>query len=163
MVLSSRRGPHEHLIVTASLTTGIARVTHGMQESVRLVDAILATEHNEWESVLCVVDIEFYRTKDGPFPNHQLRVSVRPSVGFAALNYMDHDDPEMPIMNSFNRMLPWADVNLIFNGSTGLVFPGSAAIPVAAARNALVEWLETRKQPTCVEWRAFDGYRSSGY
>lgn len=92
----------ESMIVTASLTTGVARVTHGIPESLRLVDEILKMDHVKWETTLSVGDAEFHRTKDGPFPNHQLRISVRPSAGLAALNYMDHDDPLMPIANSFN-------------------------------------------------------------
>ncbi len=148
----------EHVILTASLTTGVARVAHGMQASVRLVDEILMTDHAEWETTLAVGDVEFHRTKDGPFPNHQLRISVRPSTGFAALNYMDHDDAQMPIANSFNPKRPLPEVDLIFNGTTGFVFPRTALIPVADARKALIEWLETRKRPTCIEWRPYDSY-----
>jgi hypothetical protein len=111
------------MIVTASLTTGIARVTHGRSESVRLVDEILTMDHVEWETTLSIGDVEFHRTKDGPIPNHQLRISVRPSAGFAALNYMDHDDPLMPIANSYNPSRPLPGVDLIFNGTTGAVFP----------------------------------------
>jgi hypothetical protein len=65
-----------------------------MSASLRLVEEILMTDHVEWETTLSVGDVEFHRTKDGPFPNHQFRISVRPSAGFAALNYMDHDDSE---------------------------------------------------------------------
>jgi hypothetical protein len=71
---------------------------------------------------------------------------------------MDHDDPEMPIANSFNPKRPLADVNLVFNGSTGSVFPRTAAIPVGDARRALIEWLETWKRPKCIEWRPYDAY-----
>ena len=146
------------MIVTASLTTGVARVTHGMAEAVRLVDEILKTDHVEWETTLSVGDVEFHRTKDGPFPNHQLRISVRPSVGVAALNYMDHDDPQMPIANSFNPKRPLPEVDLVFNGTTGSVFPRTAVIPISDARQALLEWLQTRKRPTCIEWRPYDSY-----
>jgi hypothetical protein len=146
------------VIVTASLTTGVARVTHGEPDCVRLVDQILHMDHVEWETTLSVGDVEFRRTKDGPFPNHQLRISVRPSAGFAALNYMDHDDPHLPIANSSNQMRPLPDLDLIFNGATGSVFPRSALIPVADARRALLEWLQTRKRPTCIEWRPYDAY-----
>jgi hypothetical protein len=146
------------VILTASLTTGVARVTHGTPESVRLVDEILMTDHTEWETTLFVGDVEFHRTKDGPFPNHQLRISARPTTGFAALNYMDHDDPQMPIANSYNPRRPLPGVDLIFNGTTGSVFPRAAAIPIADARKALIEWLETWKRPTCIEWRPYDAY-----
>ena len=146
------------MILTASLTTGVARVTHGLLASVRLVDEILVTDHTEWETTLSVGDVEFYCTKDGPFPNHQLRISVRPSTGFAALNYMDHDDPHISIANSFNPKLPLPDVDLIFNGTTGSVFPRTALIPLADARTALIEWLETWKRPICIEWRPYDSY-----
>jgi hypothetical protein len=103
------------MIVTASLTTGIACVAHGITASADLVDEVVKTDHVEWETTMYVGDVEFHCTKDGPFPNHQLRLSVRPSVGYAALNYMDHDDAQMPIANSFNpkRPLPEAlSVNL---------------------------------------------------
>lgn len=146
------------MIVTASLTTGVARVTHGMPASVRLIDEILHLDHVEWETTLAIGDVEFHRTKNGPFPNHQLRISVRPSAGFAAMNYMDHDDLEMPIANSFNPKRPLPNVDLIFNGTTGSVFPRTAAIPIAEARKALMEWLETRKRPTSIEWRPYDSY-----
>ena len=146
------------MIVTASLTTGIARVAHGITASEDLVNELVRTDHVEWETTMYVGDVEFHCTKDGPFPNHQLRLSVRPSVGYAALNYMDHDDAQMPIANSFNPERPLPDVHLIFNGSTGSVFPRAAAIPIVDARTALVEWLETRKRPTCIEWRPFDAY-----
>jgi hypothetical protein len=146
------------VIVTASLTTGIARVTHGITASSQLVDEVLRTDHVEWETTMYVGDVEFHCTKDGPFPNHQLRISVRPSAGYAALNYMDHDDPQIPIANSFNPRRSLPGVRLIFNGSTGSVFPLSAAIPIADARKALAEWLTTRRRPTCIEWRPYDGY-----
>ncbi len=146
------------MIVTASLTTDVARVTHGMTASVRLIDEILKMDHVEWETTLYVGDVEFHRTKDGPFPNQQLRISVRPSAGLAALNYMDHDDPDMPIANSFNSKRPLPNIDLIFNGTTGSVFPRTALISVADARNALIEWLKTRKRPTCIEWRPYDAY-----
>jgi len=146
------------MLLTASLTTGVARVTRGMVASTLLVDEILTMDHIDWETTLAVGDVEFHRTKDGPFPNHQLRISVRPSAGFAALNYMDHDDQQMPIANSFNPKRPLPEVDLIFNGTTGLVFPRAAVIPITNAREALVEWLETRNRPTCIEWRPYDAY-----
>jgi hypothetical protein len=147
------------MIVTASLTTDVARVTRGMTASVHLIDELLTMDHVEWESTLYVGDVEFHQTKvEGPFPNHQLRISVRPSAGLAALNYMDHDDPHMPIANSFNPKRPLPDVDLIFNGTTGAVFPRTALIPIADARKALIEWLQTRKRPTCIEWRPYDAY-----
>lgn len=148
----------ESLTLTASLTTGIARVTHGMPESARLIDEVLHLDHVAWETTLFVGTVEFYRSKDGPFPNHQLRLSVRPASGFAALNYMDHDDPQMPIVNSYNTDRPLPGIDLIFSGATGSVFPRAAAIPIADARNALNEWLNTHKRPTCIEWRPYDAY-----
>lgn len=129
-----------------------------MSWSVRLVDEILKMDHVEWETTLYVGDIEFHSTKEGPFPNHQLRISVRPSAGLAALNYMDHDDPQMPIANSYNPQRPLPDIELIFNGATRSVFPRAAAIPIAAAREALIEWMETRKRPTCIQWLPYDSY-----
>jgi hypothetical protein len=146
------------MIVTACLTTGIARVAKGLPESERLIDDVLRADHTEWETTMSIGEVEFHRTKDGPFPNHQLRISVSPSAGFAAINYMDHDDPQMPIANSYNPKRPLPDVDLIFNGTTAAVFPRTAAIPVADARRALMEWLETRRRPTCIEWRPYDSY-----
>ncbi|MBV9314065.1 MAG: hypothetical protein JO100_10065 [Pseudonocardia sp.] len=64
----------------------------------------------------------------------------------------------MPIANSFTSRRPLPDVDLIFNGTTGAVFPRTAAIPIADARKALVEWLGTRERPTCIEWRPYDAY-----
>lgn len=145
-------------ILTASLTIGVARVTHGMQESVRLIDEILNTDHTDWETTLYVGDVEYHSTKEGPYPNHQLRITVRPSADVAALNYMDNDDPQMSIANSYNPKRPLPEVDLIFNGETGTVFPRTAAIPIAKARDALIEWLITRKRPTCIEWRPYDEY-----
>ena len=46
---------HKHpkrLTLTASLTTGVARVTHGMRASVRLIDEILTMDHVDWETTL---------------------------------------------------------------------------------------------------------------
>ena len=154
-------GQHEHpghLIVTASLTTEVARVAHGMRAAVRLIDEILTLDHLDWETTLSVGDVEFRRTKQGPFPNHQLRLSVRPAAGVAALNYTDHDDPDMTIANSYTSKRPLPEVDLIFNGATGAVFPRTAVIPINEARDALREWLRTRKRPTCIEWRPYDEY-----
>jgi Immunity protein Imm1 len=151
-------GGGQLMIVTASLTTGIARVADGPVECRQLIEVILRTEHLDWETILCVGDVEFRRSDDGPFPNHQVRVSARPSTGYAALNYMDHDDPQMAIANSYNLKRPLPDVVLVFNGVTGAVFPRSAAIPIATADRALVEWLTTRKRPTCIAWRSYDAY-----
>ncbi|WP_329067362.1 Imm1 family immunity protein [Amycolatopsis sp. NBC_01480] len=129
-----------------------------MQESTQLIDEILKTDHVDWETTLMVGDVEFHHGKSGPFPDQQFRISVSPPTGFAALNYMNNRDPDMPITNSFNSRRPLPDVNLIFNGSTGAVFPRTAAIPILDARAALIEWLETRQRPTCIEWRPYDAY-----
>jgi|SRR5215470_6324513 len=145
----------ERLILTASLTTAVARVVHGMQAAVSLIDEVLTLDHVDWETTLLVGDVEFHRTKQGPFPNHQLRISVRPAAGVAALHYTDHDDPNMPAANSYNPTHPPPEVDLIFSGATGSVFPRTAAIPIADARHALTEWLETRKRPTCIQWRPY--------
>ena len=74
----------ERVTVTASLTTDVGRVTHGMQESIRLIDEILTLDHVNWETTLYVGDVEYHSTKDGPYPNHQHRISVRQSAGVAA-------------------------------------------------------------------------------
>ena len=92
MNLLPLQGARERLTVTASLTTGIARVTHGMAASTCLIEEILRTDHVEWETTLSVGSVEFHSSKAGPFPNHQVRISVSPSAGFAAINYMDHDN-----------------------------------------------------------------------
>jgi Immunity protein Imm1 len=146
------------MIVTASLTTGVARVAHGVPAAVQLVDFVFRTEHSEWETTMYVGDVEFHRGRNGPYPSHQLRVSVLPATGFAALNYIDHDDPHMVIANSFNPQQPPPDVRLIFNGTIGSVFPHSAAIPIRQARRAVIEWLHTRKRPVCVAWQSFDNF-----
>jgi hypothetical protein len=146
------------MILTASLTNGIARVAHGMPEAVELIDKVLTINHDRWETTLFVGDIEFHSSKAGPVPNHQFRVSVATAHGLAALNYMDNDDPGMPIANSYNPRRPVPDVDLIFNGTTGAVFPRTALIPISQARAALLEWIETRKRPTSVEWRPYDSY-----
>jgi hypothetical protein len=148
------------MIVTASLTTGVARAVRGIAASKHLIDQVLRMDHAEWETILYIGDVEFHTTTRGPFPNHQLRVSVQPSTGFAALNYMDHQDPHMSIANSYNAKRPLPEVRLIFNGSIGSIFPRSAAIPIASTRQALDEWLATRKRPTCIEWRPFDVYET---
>jgi hypothetical protein len=140
----------ERLILTAVLTTDVARVTHGMPESVRLTGEILTLDHVEWETILYVGDVEYHSTKHGPYPNHQLRISVRPAAGVAALLYIDHDDPEMSAANSYNPNRPLPEVDLIFNGAIKALFPRTAAIPISEARNALREWLETRKRPTYI-------------
>ncbi|MBB5800794.1 hypothetical protein F4560_000562 [Saccharothrix ecbatanensis] len=115
-------------------------------------------DHTEWETMMYVGDSEFRVTQEGPHPNHQLRVSVRPAYGFAALNYMDQEDPHLTIANSYNPIRPVPDVDLIFSGSTGTVFPRTAAISIVDARSALVEWLMTRKRPSCIQWRPYDAY-----
>ena len=148
----------ERPILTASLTTGVARVTHGMQESVSLIDEILTLDHTDWETTLMVGDVEFHQTAEGPYPDHQMRVSVRPSTGYAALNYADNNDPKLSIANSYSPRRPLPDIYLVFNGTTGSVFPRAAAIPIADARKALREWLRTRRRPTCIEWRPYDAY-----
>lgn len=154
--------PHEQdaesLVVTASLTTDVARAAHGMRASIELIDEILRLEHEDWETTLSVGDVEYHTTRDGPYPNNQMRVSARPSAEVAALNYTDHDDPQMPMANSYNPAHPPSGLYLIFNGETGAVFPLSAVIPMADARSALVEWLRTRRRPTCVKWQRYDSY-----
>jgi len=105
-----------------------------------------------------VGDVEVRSTKEGPQPDHQLRLSVNPAYGFAALNYMDHNDPQMVIANSYNPARPLPEVDLIFNGETGAVFPRTALIPITDAHTAMMEWVQTRKRPTCIEWRPYDSY-----
>jgi hypothetical protein len=148
----------ERLVLTASLTTGVARVAHGMRDAAALVDEILTLDHTDWETTLLVGDVEFHQTAEGPYPDHQMRVSVRPSAGYAALNYTDNNDPTMSIANSYNPRRPLPSIYLIFNGDTGAVFPPAAAIPIADARDALHEWLRTRRRPTGIEWRPYDAY-----
>ncbi|MDX8033669.1 Imm1 family immunity protein [Lentzea sp. BCCO 10_0856] len=148
------------MIVTAVLTTGIARVTHGLEQSEQLIDEVLRTDHAKWETTMSIGDVEFRSTKEGPQPNHQLRISVRPSLGLAALNYTDHDDPEMAIANSYNPRRPLPEVDLIFNGTTGMVFPRTALISIDDARSALSEWLGTCKRPACIQWRPYEPYGS---
>ena len=148
----------ERLVLTASLTTGIARVAHGIPDATALIDEILTLDHTDWESTLLVGDVEFHQTARGPYPDHQMRVSVRPSAGYAALNYADNADPAMSIANSYNPRRPLPGIYLIFNGGTGAVFPQAAAIPIEHARDALREWLQTRRRPTCIEWRPYDQY-----
>jgi ABC-type nitrate/sulfonate/bicarbonate transport system ATPase subunit len=58
----------EHLTLTASLTTGVARVTHGMQESLNLIDEILTMDHVDWETTLSVGDVEFHSPNKGRTP-----------------------------------------------------------------------------------------------
>jgi hypothetical protein len=113
-------------------------------------------EHEDWESVLYVGDVEYHQTKAGPFPNHQMIVSARPSTGYAALSYTDNDDPVMTVANSYNPRRPLPAIYLVLNGATGSVFPPAAAIAIADARSAVNEWLRTRKRPTCIEWRPFE-------
>lgn len=144
------------MIVTASLTTGIACVAVGSVEALRLMEGVLRTDHRDWETTLYVGDVEFHQSKDGPFPNHQVRISVRPSMRCAALSYIDHDDKLMSVALSFNPKPLGVDPHLVFNGATGAVFPRSAAIPVDDARNALTEWLATRCRPTSIRWAPFD-------
>jgi hypothetical protein len=110
------------MIVTASLTTGVARVADGMPAAIRLVDLVFRTHHFEWETTMYVGDVEFHRSRDGPYPSHQLRISVQPATGYAALNYIDHDDLHMTIANSFNPQQPPPEVRLIFNGLTDQFF-----------------------------------------
>lgn len=143
-------------VLTASLTSGVAIVTYGMRNSMELIDQILTLEHTQWETTLFVGDEQYYTTKEGPLPNHQMRLSVRASAGFAALSYTDHDHSTTPISNSYSPKRPLPEVDLIFNGTTGLVFPRTALISVTDARRALVEWLATRRRPECIEWRPYD-------
>jgi Immunity protein Imm1 len=148
----------EYPILTATLTTGVARVTRGLSESISLIDEILTLEHIHAETTLLVGDVEFHQTREGPYPSSQMRVSARPSTGYAALNYADHNDPDLFIANSYNPRRPVRDVFLIFNGTLGTVFPPTAAIPIADTRDALNEWLHTRRRPTRIEWRPYDAY-----
>lgn len=150
--------PPEHPVLTASLTTGVARVARGMTESASLVDEILKLDHTDWETTLSVGDVEFHQTSEGPYPDNQMRVSVQPSRGYAALNHTDTNDPSVYLANSYNPKRPLPEISLIFNGTTGRVFPRTAAIPIADARNALHEWVRTRARPTCIEWRPYDAY-----
>jgi hypothetical protein len=144
------------MVVTALLTTGAVRVTHGTAECTALVEEILALDHVNQETILWVGDVEFHSSKKGPYPNHQMRVSVRPSAECAALSYTDHDDPIVSLVNSFNPGPDLPEVYLIFNGETGDVFPQSAVIPIAQARTTLLEWLRTRSLPTNIEWRPIE-------
>lgn len=153
-----KHGDMDKFVVTASLSSGVARVARGMTESVALVEEILTIEHVRSETTLSIGDEEFYSSKEGPVPNHQFRVSVRPSIGFAALNYMDHDDDKLPVANSFNPRRPLPEVNLVFNGAINSVFPRTAAILISDARSALMEWLGTRKRPMCIPWVPYDQY-----
>ncbi|MEU3643598.1 Imm1 family immunity protein [Lentzea sp. NPDC034063] len=146
------------MIVTAVLSTGLVVVANGPIEVNNLISEVLHIDHRTWETLMFVGDEEVRSTKEGPQPGHQLRVSVIPTRSLAALNYMDHDDPEMMIANSYNPARPLPEVDLIFSGDTGAVFPRSAAISVDDARIAMTEWANTRKRPTHCQWRAYDSY-----
>ncbi|CCH29910.1 Imm1 family immunity protein [Actinosynnema sp. NPDC047251] len=147
------------MIVTALLANGTACVASGKSECVLLIDRILGANETQWESTLSIGDVEYRKDRDGgPFPNHQLRISVDSAAGFAAINYLDNDDLKMPVANSYNPKRPPPDLSLIFNGTTGALFPRSAAILISDARRALIEWIETRQRPKCIEWMPYDGY-----
>jgi hypothetical protein len=146
------------MVVTALLTTNVVRVTRGFTQCAALVEEVLTLDHVDMETTLWVGDMEFHSTKDGPYPNSQMRVSVRPSSQCAALSYTDHDNPTISILNSYNPAASPPEVDLIFSENTGSVFPRSAVIPIADARNALLEWFRTRSLPTCIEWQAFGRY-----
>jgi hypothetical protein len=155
--MAANHDPSVFPVVTATLTTGSARVTRGMRESVELVDEIMRLEHEYWESILLIGDVEYHQTpKKGPFPARQMIVSSRPSAGYAALNFTDNDDSDMPVANSYNPVTPLTSAFLVLNGVTGSVFPRQAAIPIPDAQNALHEWLRTQMRPTCIEWQPFD-------
>lgn len=156
--MSPHREQPERLVVTAALTTGVGCVAHGMQEAASLVGKVLTMDHREWETILLIGDVEYHQTTEGPYPDQQMRVSVRPSAGYAALNHTNNSDANLAIANSFNPTLPPPNFYLIFNGETGAVFPRTAAIPIPEARNALREWLRTRRRPTCIAWRPYDAY-----
>ncbi|QWF81939.1 Imm1 family immunity protein [Amycolatopsis sp. CA-230715] len=144
------------LTVTASLSNGVARVAHGKAAAVNLIDTILATEHTRSETLLYIGDREYYSAPDGgPIPNHQFRITVSSLRRVAALHYSDHDDTDMPHAVTYDPRQPHPEVDLIFSEETGAVFPRSALIPITHARMALLEWLETRKRPRCVEWIAY--------
>lgn len=145
-----------HMVVTASLTTSVVRVTRGIVECTALVAEIMTLEHIDLETIMWIGDAEFHSSKEGPYPNSQMRVSVRPTLQCAALSYTDHDDPTMSIVNSFNPEASLIEAHLIFNGDMGSVFPQSSVISIAGAQNALLEWIQTRSLPTCIEWRPFD-------
>lgn len=144
----------DDLVVTASLTSDVARVARGMHESIELIDEILGLDHETWESTLHVGNIEYHTSKDGPYPNNLMRVSVRPTAGVAALHYVDHDDTDMSASYSYTASSPTFRIYLVFSGESGRLFPQSATISVADARAALVEWLHTRKRPLCIDWRS---------
>lgn len=145
-----------HTVVTALLTTGAVRATHGIKQCTALIDEILTLDHVDQETSLWVGDVEFHSSKEGPFPNHLMRVSILPSAGCAALSYTDHDDPTVSLVNSHNPAPTFPEVYLIFNGETGDVFPQSAMIPIVDARAALLEWVRTRSLPACIEWQPFN-------
>jgi hypothetical protein len=156
--MDSQDEPFPDLIVTATLTSGVSCVVHGLRGAENLVEEILVMEHGEWETILLAGDAEYFQSSAGPYPDAQMRVSVRPSLGVAALNYSDNSDPVMALANSYNPKPHFPEIYLIFSGSTGAVFPYSAAISIADARYALQEWLVIRKRPTCIEWRPYDKY-----
>ncbi|WP_394622089.1 Imm1 family immunity protein [Lentzea sp. JNUCC 0626] len=133
----------------------MAVVTHGETRSFELIDAVLSMDHDTWETILYVGSEEFRQTEGGPYPNHQLRISVNPRRGYAAINFQDHDDPALPNANSFNPEPTPADLFLVFSGNTGAVFPSSAAIEVEQARAALRQFVVTRKRPTNIQWRPY--------
>ncbi|GGN10045.1 hypothetical protein GCM10011609_57270 [Lentzea pudingi] len=146
------------MIVTAILTTQIGRVARGTIECIQLIEQILDTEHDRWETLLAVGDVEFYTDESGPYPNQQIRVSVSPRNGVAALSFTDHDDPSRSIVNSYNAHGHIPAVGLVFSGDTGAIFPRSALIPIPHAREALMEWLTTRTRPTSIAWVPYDQY-----
>lgn len=154
--MSSPTEQPEHVVVTALLTTSTVRVADGIERCAALIEEILTLDHVDQETILWVGDEEFHRSKEGPFPNHLMRASVKPSAGRAALSYTDHDDPTASMVNSFNPDPVSSEVYLIFNGDTGDVFPQSAVISIVDARTALLEWVRMRSRPTCIEWRPFE-------
>ncbi|WP_133853418.1 Imm1 family immunity protein [Labedaea rhizosphaerae] len=144
----------DRLIVTAALTTRVVRVARGRDAAIELVDEILSMDHRDRETSLSIGDVEFYQSKTGgPFPNHQFRLSVRPSSAVGACNYIDNLDLIMPVAYSWNPDKSWPDVDLILNGSTGAVFPPWSVISIDDVCRSLLEWLDTQKRPTCIQWR----------
>ncbi len=84
----------------------------------------------------------------------RLRVVTDLNTNWAALNFL-HPNEESPTWqgwDSYNPEVSAQSPALPF-GSSSLVFPRSAALPLGVVRAAVQEYCATATRPTCVQWQ----------
>ncbi len=120
-----------------------------------LLHVVVAEPHRGWAARIVVLpEGEVPLATPAPGWGNRLRVVTDLNTAWGALNFL-HPAAESPRWQGWDTFNPEPSMQapaLPF-GSSGLLFPTSAALSLSVVRAAVQEYCDTAMRPTCVQWQ----------